>query len=55
LNSLAYYEICIEGENVKVEAVILDNGDRLSADIVIAGIGVQPATDFLKGANLNLH
>ncbi|WP_298916050.1 FAD-dependent oxidoreductase [uncultured Nostoc sp.] len=36
----------------KVEAVILDNGDRLKADIVIVGIGVQPATDFLQGIDL---
>ena len=36
----------------KVEAVILDNGDRLKADIVIVGIGVQPATDFLEGIDL---
>ncbi|MEH1890266.1 MAG: FAD-dependent oxidoreductase [Nostoc sp.] len=38
--------------NDKVEAVILDNGDRLKADIVIVGIGVQPATDFLEGIDL---
>jgi apoptosis-inducing factor 3 len=38
----------LEG-NGKVEVVILDNGDRLSADIAIVGIGVQPATDFLEG------
>ncbi|MBN4003065.1 apoptosis inducing factor family protein [Nostoc sp. LPT] len=37
----------------KVEAVILDNGDRLKADIVIVGIGVQPATDFLQGIDLH--
>ncbi|MDF5734382.1 MULTISPECIES: FAD-dependent oxidoreductase [unclassified Nostoc] len=37
----------------KVEAVILDNGDRLKADIVIIGVGVQPATDFLKGVELH--
>ena len=36
----------------KVEAVILDNGDRLKADIVIVGIGVEPATDFLEGIDL---
>ncbi|MEH2445243.1 MAG: FAD-dependent oxidoreductase [Nostoc sp.] len=36
----------------QVEAVILDNGDRLKADIVIVGIGVQPATDFLEGIDL---
>jgi NADPH-dependent 2,4-dienoyl-CoA reductase/sulfur reductase-like enzyme/nitrite reductase/ring-hydroxylating ferredoxin subunit len=28
----------------KVEAVLLDNGLRLSADLVLAGVGVQPAT-----------
>ncbi|MEH2085015.1 MAG: FAD-dependent oxidoreductase [Nostoc sp.] len=37
----------------KVEAVILDNGDRLKADIVIVGVGVQPATDFLQGIDLH--
>ncbi|MFN6571124.1 FAD-dependent oxidoreductase [Dendronalium sp. ChiSLP03b] len=37
----------------KVEAVILDNGDRLRADIVIVGIGVQPVIDFLEGVNLH--
>ncbi|MEH2075962.1 MAG: FAD-dependent oxidoreductase [Nostoc sp.] len=39
--------------NGKVEAVILDNGDRIKADIVIVGIGVQPATDFLEGIDLH--
>ncbi|MEC4817753.1 MAG: FAD/NAD(P)-binding oxidoreductase, partial [Scytonema sp. PMC 1069.18] len=37
----------------KVEAVVLDNGDRLSADLVIVGIGVQPVTEILKGVNLH--
>lgn len=39
--------------NGKVEAVILDNGERLAADLVVVGIGVQPATEFLKGVELH--
>ncbi|WLH35870.1 FAD-dependent oxidoreductase [Pseudomonas sp. FP2196] len=31
--------------NGKVEAVLLDNGLRISADLVLAGVGVHPATE----------
>ncbi|GAB4040816.1 FAD-dependent oxidoreductase [Spirosoma jeollabukense] len=37
----------LEG-NGAVNAVILDNGERLSADFVLLGLGVKPRTDFLK-------
>lgn len=37
----------------KVEAVILEGGERLEADFVVVGVGVKPATDFLKGVELN--
>lgn len=40
------------GEN-RVEAVVLDNGETLPADMVVVGIGVQPATDFVEGIALN--
>jgi NADPH-dependent 2,4-dienoyl-CoA reductase/sulfur reductase-like enzyme/nitrite reductase/ring-hydroxylating ferredoxin subunit len=37
----------------KVQKVVLENGDVLEADFVLLGIGVQPATGFLKGFQLN--
>lgn len=36
-----------------VQAVILDDGEELAADLVLAGIGVSPATDFLTGVPTN--
>lgn len=37
----------------KVEAVALENGERLEADLVVVGVGVKPATDFLGGVELS--
>lgn len=37
----------------RVQAVVLDNGEQLAAELVVAGVGVKPATDFLKGVPLN--
>ncbi|CAD6526830.1 FAD-dependent oxidoreductase [Paraburkholderia sabiae] len=33
--------------------VTLDNGDTVSCDFIVAGIGVTPATDFLDGVTRN--
>ncbi|MEM9527236.1 MAG: FAD-dependent oxidoreductase, partial [Bacteroidota bacterium] len=32
-----------------VGSVVLDNGEQVPADLVVVGIGVQPATDYLVG------
>jgi apoptosis-inducing factor 3 len=36
-----------------VQAVLLDSGERIETDLVVAGIGVLPATEFLAGINLH--
>jgi NADPH-dependent 2,4-dienoyl-CoA reductase/sulfur reductase-like enzyme len=41
----------IEGQQ-GVEAVILDDGDRLEAQLVVVGIGVEPATTGVRGVEL---
>ncbi|XP_038139938.1 apoptosis inducing factor mitochondria associated 4 [Cyprinodon tularosa] len=42
----------IRGENGKVKEVVLNDGTVLEADVVIAGIGVVPNTDFLEGSDV---
>jgi apoptosis-inducing factor 3 len=37
----------------KVTAVVLENGERLKADLVVVGVGVKPATGFLEGVTLH--
>jgi len=37
----------------KVKAVLLEDGERLEADFVVVGVGVEPATDFLQGVELH--
>ena len=37
----------------KVEAVRLEDGTRVPADLVLEGVGIEPATDMLRGAALN--
>ena len=39
--------------NGKVEAVEVESGEKIDADLVLVGIGVKPATDFLKGVELS--
>ncbi|XP_037328193.2 apoptosis inducing factor mitochondria associated 4 isoform X1 [Pungitius pungitius] len=44
----------IQGENGKVTGVLLKSGIVLEADVVIAGIGVIPNSDFLAGSELEV-
>ncbi|HEY7184501.1 MAG TPA: FAD-dependent oxidoreductase [Blastocatellia bacterium] len=39
--------------NGKVEAVEIESGEKIEADLVVVGVGVKPATDFLKGVELS--
>jgi NADPH-dependent 2,4-dienoyl-CoA reductase/sulfur reductase-like enzyme len=38
----------------RVEEVLLDDGTVLHADLVVVGIGITPATDWLRGSGLDL-
>lgn len=44
----------IKGENGKVKGLVLTSGKVLEADVVIAGIGVIPNSDFLAGSKLEV-
>ena len=41
-----------EGDT-NVKAVVLDSGERIETDLVILGVGVKPATDFVEGVKLH--
>jgi len=43
-----------KGENGKVTAVVLDNGDTLEADVCIVGAGIVPSTKYIKAGTLNI-
>jgi NADPH-dependent 2,4-dienoyl-CoA reductase/sulfur reductase-like enzyme len=44
--------VSLRGDHA-VEAVILENGEHLDADLVVFGLGIKPATGFLKGIPTN--
>ena len=44
----------VEGRSA-VEHVRLDDGTEIAADLVVVGIGVSPATDWLEGSGLELR
>ncbi|MCV7101613.1 NAD(P)/FAD-dependent oxidoreductase [Mycobacterium palustre] len=42
------------GSGGRVEAVRLSDGSRVPADLVVVGLGVTPATDWLEGSGLRV-
>jgi apoptosis-inducing factor 3 len=42
----------LEGDG-RAQAVVLDNGEALAADLVVVGVGIKPATEILQGVLLN--
>uniref|UniRef100_A0A8C5MLJ7 Rieske domain-containing protein n=1 Tax=Leptobrachium leishanense TaxID=445787 RepID=A0A8C5MLJ7_9ANUR len=42
----------IRGDGTQVQEVILRNGIQIPADLVVAGIGVLPVSNFLKGSRV---
>jgi len=45
----------IEGDGSRVTGVRLGNGEVVAADVVVVGIGVSPATEWLEGSGLELR
>ncbi len=45
----------ITGQDGQVESVLLKSGERLPADLVVIGVGVQPNTAYLQNAGLKLE
>lgn len=41
-----------EGEGGRVERVVVGDGTEIAADLVVEGVGVRPATDFLDDVKL---
>jgi len=45
----------IEGDGTRVTGVRLSDGEIVAADVVVVGIGVSPATEWLEGSGLELR
>ncbi|CAI5453141.1 unnamed protein product [Caenorhabditis angaria] len=44
----------VNGEDGQVKSVTLANGETIEADLLVCGIGVTPATEFLKHSGVKL-
>jgi NADPH-dependent 2,4-dienoyl-CoA reductase/sulfur reductase-like enzyme len=45
----------IDGDGARVTGVRLSDGEVVGADLVVVGIGVSPATEWLEGSGLELR
>ncbi len=52
--SVAAQEI-LEGENKKLRAVKISNGEEIQADLVVVAVGVRPNTELVKGTNIAVN
>jgi apoptosis-inducing factor 3 len=48
-------KIVASENNSELDAGVVGNGTTLPADFVIMGVGVTPATGFLKGSGIELE
>src|SRR6185312_13079290 len=44
-----------KAKDISAGSVTLENGERLTADFLVAGIGVQPNLELAEGAGLTIH
>jgi len=48
-------KIVAREDNPKLAAGVVVNGETIPADFIVMGVGVRPATDFLKGSGLEIE
>ena len=53
-SAIEHVETSADSRGDRVEAVVMDDGDRLPVDVLVVGIGVEPNTAWLDGSGLAL-
>ncbi|CAD6186915.1 unnamed protein product [Caenorhabditis auriculariae] len=47
--------VALKGSGDAVSHVVLSSGEEVPAEVVVVGIGVTPATEFLKGSKIEIN